>query len=147
MKTAPPHPMRLRNSVATADSQRRLSRRQFVRRAAGVAAGVTIGVSSTSALDQRRDKRLPTPQRSGIEHIILVMMENRSFDHFLGWLPGAEGRQSRLDVHRCRRNVSCHVSAGARLPKVADILTRIIPTKAAASSMITARATAGCARA
>jgi len=25
-----------------------------------------------------------------------VMMENRSFDHFLGWLPGADGRQSGL---------------------------------------------------
>ena len=23
-------------------------------------------------------------------HVVLVMMENRSFDHFLGWLPGAE---------------------------------------------------------
>jgi phospholipase C len=31
------------------------------------------------------------PQKSGIEHVIIVMMENRSFDHFLGWVPGAEG--------------------------------------------------------
>ena len=53
-------------------------------------------MSSASALDPRRNKRLPTPQRSGIEHIILVMMENRSFDHFLGWLPGADGRQAGL---------------------------------------------------
>jgi phospholipase C len=36
---------------------------------------------------------LPDPTASGIEHIILVTMENRSFDHFLGWLPGADGRQ------------------------------------------------------
>src|SRR6185437_877519 len=28
----------------------------------------------------------------GIEHIVILMMENRSFDHFLGWLPGADGR-------------------------------------------------------
>ncbi len=27
-------------------------------------------------------------------HVVLVMMENRSFDHFLGWLPGADGRLS-----------------------------------------------------
>jgi phospholipase C len=26
----------------------------------------------------------------------LVMMENRSFDHFLGWLPGADGKQAGL---------------------------------------------------
>jgi len=28
----------------------------------------------------------------GIKHIVILMMENRSFDHFLGWLPGADGR-------------------------------------------------------
>src|SRR5690349_2323819 len=39
---------------------------------------------------------LPEPSESGIEHVVLVMMENRSFDHFLGWLPGADGRQAGL---------------------------------------------------
>ncbi len=39
---------------------------------------------------------LPLPGESGIEHIVVVMMENRSFDHFLGWLPNAEGRQAGL---------------------------------------------------
>jgi phospholipase C len=39
---------------------------------------------------------LPTPEDSGIEHIVAVMMENRSFDHFLGWLPNAEGMQAGL---------------------------------------------------
>ncbi len=34
---------------------------------------------------------LPSPEKSGIEHVIVVTMENRSFDHFLGWLPGAAG--------------------------------------------------------
>jgi phospholipase C len=28
----------------------------------------------------------------GIEHVVVLMMENRSFDHFLGWLPHAHGR-------------------------------------------------------
>jgi phospholipase C len=39
---------------------------------------------------------LPAPDHSGISHIVVVMMENRSFDHFLGWLPHANGRQSGL---------------------------------------------------
>src|SRR5499425_2173774 len=39
---------------------------------------------------------LPLPQESGIEHIVVLMMENRSFDHFLGWLPNAEGMQAGL---------------------------------------------------
>jgi phospholipase C len=34
-----------------------------------------------------------SPQGSnGIEHIVLLMMENRSFDHLLGWLPQTHGR-------------------------------------------------------
>ena len=38
----------------------------------------------------------PKPARSGIDHIIVVMMENRSFDHLLGWLPNADGMQAGL---------------------------------------------------
>jgi phospholipase C len=34
-----------------------------------------------------------TPAGSrGISHVVILMMENRSFDHFLSWLPGADGR-------------------------------------------------------
>lgn len=39
---------------------------------------------------------LPDPRTCGIDHIVVVMMENRSFDHLLGWVPGAEGRQAGL---------------------------------------------------
>ena len=31
----------------------------------------------------------------GVEHVVILMMENRSFDHFLSWLPGADGRHNR----------------------------------------------------
>ena len=31
-----------------------------------------------------------------LKHIVVLMMENRSFDHFLGWLPGADGKQAGL---------------------------------------------------
>lgn len=40
--------------------------------------------------------QLPDPSASGIEHVIVVMMENRSFDHLLGWMPHANGRQAGL---------------------------------------------------
>src|SRR6266487_2029569 len=76
--------------------QSRLTRRQFVRSTAGITAGVTFGLLSSKTLGARRNNRLPTPQRSGIEHVVLVMMENRSFDHFLGWVPGADGQQAGL---------------------------------------------------
>jgi phospholipase C len=48
------------------------------------------------SLAATRNKVLPKPNKSGIEHIVVLMMENRSFDHFLGWLPGAEGKQAGL---------------------------------------------------
>lgn len=37
--------------------------------------------------------RYPLPLASShpVEHIGCLMMENRSYDHFLGWLPGADG--------------------------------------------------------
>ncbi len=34
---------------------------------------------------------IPVPGRTGIDHVVVVMMENRSFDHFLGWMPNANG--------------------------------------------------------
>ncbi|PWU09806.1 MAG: phospholipase [Terriglobia bacterium] len=33
---------------------------------------------------------------SPVQHLVLVMMENRSFDHFLGWFPNADGKQAGL---------------------------------------------------
>jgi phospholipase C len=68
----------------------RLSRRDFVVGSAAVAGSLAFG---------RRVELptvLPRPARSGIDHIVVVMMENRSFDHLLGWLPGADGKQAGL---------------------------------------------------
>ena len=52
---------------------------------------------------------LPDPGASGIEHIIVVTMENRSFDHFLGWLPHADGVQA--DLTFFDENGTPHVTA------------------------------------
>jgi len=68
-----------------------IKRRQFVQ---GVATGV--GAAGLGGLELFTAEKLPKPRKSHIEHIVLVMMENRSFDHYLGWLPGANGRQSGL---------------------------------------------------
>lgn len=70
------------------------SRRRFV-------GGLTMAASAAAlsgrgGLMAAASTQLPPPSASGIDHIVLVMMENRSFDHFLGWLPGANGRQSGL---------------------------------------------------
>ena len=72
----------------------RYSRRQFLEQAA-LASGA-LALAGPSALAAKGSVRLPHPKNSGIEHIVVVMMENRSFDHLLGWLPGADGRQTGL---------------------------------------------------
>jgi phospholipase C len=78
-------------------SSHRISRRRFLETSTALMAGFAIPAEGAlSVVAARRNRHLPMPQRSGIEHIVVLMMENRSFDHFLGWLPGAERRQSGL---------------------------------------------------
>lgn len=72
-----------------------LSRRQFGKTLAGAGA-LALGSRNIRGQEERKINALPPPNQSGIEHIVVCMMENRSFDHFLGWLPGANGMQAGL---------------------------------------------------
>ncbi len=76
-----------------------LSRRAVLGAAAVGAGALAMGASGLGAAAALTPPKSPVhvaPSRSGIEHIIVVMMENRSFDHMLGWLPGANGVQAGL---------------------------------------------------
>jgi phospholipase C len=76
-----------------------MNRRQFLSAGAGAAGLLALGPAvRASAVTAARiaPSALPAPSSSGIDHIVVVCMENRSFDHFLGWLPGANGRQAGL---------------------------------------------------
>ncbi|HEY1945690.1 MAG TPA: alkaline phosphatase family protein [Bryobacteraceae bacterium] len=65
-----------------------LDRRMFLQ---GLA-GTCLAAGSSRAFSQSApSSSLPSPGDSGIDHIVIVTMENRSFDHFLGWLPNANG--------------------------------------------------------
>jgi phospholipase C len=74
-----------------------VTRRTVLQAGLGLAAAsAAVGLTGTAAQAAPR-RRLPgDPGGSGIDHIVLVMMENRSFDHYLGWLPGADGEQAGL---------------------------------------------------
>jgi len=79
-----------------------VDRRTFVKGALGASGAVlfgAVGGAAAAAGDAGQAgaaAALPEPTKSGIEHVIVVMMENRSFDHFLGWLPHADGKQAGL---------------------------------------------------
>ena len=77
-----------------------ISRRRFLASAATAAGAVALGCRDSwidaPSLAAVAGKPLPEPAASGIEHVVVFMMENRSFDHLLGWLPGADGRQAGL---------------------------------------------------
>jgi phospholipase C len=112
-----------------------LSRRDFLRRSAGWAAAMAAASAlprSSLAAPKKNKKALPNPNKSGIEHVVVAMVENRSFDHLLGWLPGADGRQTGLtypdragalqptaplapDFQGCGRSDPDHSYAGARV--------------------------------
>lgn len=65
---------------------------------AALAGGPAAALAGRAAPGAARaaDPALPAPAASGIDHVVVVCMENRSFDHLLGWLPGADGRQAGL---------------------------------------------------
>jgi phospholipase C len=77
----------------------KIQRRNFLRTALGASAATLLSSCSSrpSFLGANpAPAKLPSADHSGIEHIVVVMMENRSFDHFLGWLPNADGKQAGL---------------------------------------------------
>jgi phospholipase C len=80
-----------------------LRRREFLQRTAMTAglaatAGTVLSSDTLVAEAARRQRRraLPAPKNMPIDTFVVLMMENRSFDHYLGFLPGADGHQAGL---------------------------------------------------
>ena len=114
----------------------RLSRRDFTKHALLASGPVALGcaprVAPAGPQTPPTYSGLPDPTASGIQHVVVVTMENRSFDHFLGWLPNAVGQQSGLnyadssgamhatyalsgDYTGCPHNDPDHSYSGARI--------------------------------
>jgi phospholipase C len=79
------------------------TRRDFLQRTAvtaGLASGMGLVLSPDTliaeAARRQRSVSIPSPRNLPIDTFVVLMMENRSFDHYLGWLPGADGRQAGL---------------------------------------------------
>src|SRR4051794_3416283 len=89
--------------LAAAAPDEYMRRRDFLARTAttaGLAAGLATTLSPTTlvaeAARMQRREHLPSPRNLPIDTFVVLMMENRSFDHYLGWMPNADGIQSGL---------------------------------------------------
>ena len=74
----------------------RMDRRDFLKTAAG---GVALtGMRRHARFHQVKELIPGRPARTPVKHIVIVMQENRSLDHFLGWYgrenPNFDGRQA-----------------------------------------------------
>ena len=56
----------------------------------------TTDTTAKSTTTAQQTQKLPKPEDAPFDHVVVVMMENRSFDALLGWLPGADGKQAGL---------------------------------------------------
>ncbi|MCX7071924.1 MAG: phospholipase C, phosphocholine-specific [Gammaproteobacteria bacterium] len=73
-----------------------LDRRAFLRMTAATAGAALLPASIQKAL------AIPARSRSGtirdVEHVVILMQENRSFDHYFGTLPGVRGFGDRFTI-------------------------------------------------
>lgn len=78
-----------------------LNRRELFVGAAAVGALGMAGCSSSGsdtdpAVTTTGEEAHPEGDDAPFDTVVVLMMENRSFDHLLGWLPGANGKQAGL---------------------------------------------------
>ena len=78
--------------------QRVLRRREFLERTAALAglAGMATLLPSETLIGRAAQALAappPPPSQVPIDHFVILMMENRSFDHYFGWLPNADATQ------------------------------------------------------
>ncbi|HEX4820799.1 MAG TPA: alkaline phosphatase family protein [Acidimicrobiales bacterium] len=73
------------------------TRRRFLQGAAAAGAWTMARPYANAwASPVRAAAALPDPATAPFDHVVVLMFENRSFDHLLGWLPGADGKQAGL---------------------------------------------------
>jgi phospholipase C len=109
---APDHSSRLaRGELADAERAERLEaehreqllrRREFLGRTAALAglagmAGVLPAETLVAEAARRASRKpFPKPRDVPIDTFVVLMMENRSFDHYFGWHPTADGKNAGL---------------------------------------------------
>ncbi|WP_239134611.1 alkaline phosphatase family protein, partial [Rugosimonospora africana] len=68
-----------------------ISRRRFIARAAGLASAAGLGGMLPENLARAANDKPRHFDLSQVKHVVYVMAENRSFDHYFGTFPGVRG--------------------------------------------------------
>ena len=113
------------------------TRREFLERTAYAAglAGMSAALPASSILAEAADAAgsasgLPAPRNLPIDHFVVLMMENRSFDHYFGWVGDADGSEQQSYTYPAGNSVATrHFSTPERFGvpsyegKLGDIFT------------------------
>ena len=93
-----------------------LTRRQFI--GAGIGAAVALGIEPERLLE----KALAVTPGGDIGHIVILMQENRSFDHYYGTMPGVRGYTDQASYTSYPGGPSSSVASTAAQPMVGTSL-------------------------
>ena len=100
-----------------------MRRREFLGRTATLAGGAALAgdaarrdSSSQAAARVQAAVALPSPRNMPIDTFVVLMMENRSFDHYFGWHPRARRPATRPQLPRRRGQAGPDASPDAGLP-------------------------------
>ncbi len=84
----------------TAQNQRTISRRHLLGAGAAIGAGVAVGSFLPPSVRAAAAMRPPPGGLDAIDHVVILMQENRSFDHLYGTLRGVIGFDDRSALRR-----------------------------------------------
>jgi phospholipase C len=80
-------------------SSQPITRRRFLTGSLAATGALALGACTSDGAKAKRPKRAatrPAAAAAPFDTVVLLTMENRSFDHLLGWLSGADGQQAGL---------------------------------------------------
>jgi phospholipase C len=88
-------------SHAAEHPEQHMRRREFLTKTAALAgaAGLASAVPASALLTQvaqSQSSALPSPSNMPVDTFVVLMQENRSFDHYFGWRPDADAKNAGL---------------------------------------------------
>jgi phospholipase C len=87
---------------ATEHAEEHMRRREFLTKtamlagAAGLASALPAKTLISQAASVQTAPGLPSPSNMPIDTFVVLMQENRSFDHYFGWHPNADAKNAGL---------------------------------------------------